>query len=144
MAVPTADIFQALTDAVVAFATGVGLPVEYPLRVFTPPTINPPAGIGRYLQMIFLPNSNQNFGWASDAPTEHSGILRLGVVDPLKVGPIVSYGLCDQIVVAFAKGSTFTKNSTVVQISEKPSLLTGIPDGQRVIYPVSIRYRTSG
>lgn len=140
------DIKQALFDHVsmnVAgttdwLANGVSFRVEFPDLTFTVPESDEK----RYLNVKHFPAPTTNYDLADDSQT-HSGTLQITLVDPNQLGELQASEITSQIVARFAKDTELRSGDAVVKIPQTPAVLGSIVDGQRTLYPVSIRYRCS-
>lgn len=131
-----AAIEIALSEATRVMAFSLNLPVLYPNIIND--TI-PPPDESDYIEVKHFPNVTDGYDWGSAIDIQ-TGIWQLGLVTTKRDG-VDRLVIIDQIGSYFARGMEFRSGQTVVKIEQPPSLLTVIVDGQKSIYPVSIRYR---
>lgn len=99
---------------------------------------------GRYLEVVIIPNNRKGDFWGSEQ--NYQGLLRLilhwqnddqGVYKPLEfVKSVCSYFSKETLL--FSEGGS----STVIQIYENPTLTGLLEEGDKLLYPVSISYRS--
>lgn len=131
------EIIRALSDATERVMFQLDITASFPDIPFTPPVDG-----SAWLECLHFPNVTDGFGW--NGPNIEQGIWQISLVRTDHVGSIPAVEICEKITAHFAKGSEFWFGDTVVKIEQPPSILTAIQDGQKVTYPVSIRYRASG
>lgn len=127
------EIYDAFTQLVTSFAAEKGLPCSYPGIGFTPPTGND----ARWLEFQWFPNRTQNYGLADDGPSLMQGFGQLAVCYRPGRGIMVGTPITDQIIAGFKKGTRFAGMS----VYEKPSTSSIIQDPDRIMHPVTIRWR---
>lgn len=124
-------IYDAFAGLVGAFAASIGLPCSYPGISFTPPTS------GSWLELQWFPNQTQNYGMEDDGPSLMQGFGQLAACYRPGAGIMVGTQLTDQIIAAFAKGTTFAG----MRVYRKPWTSTIIQDPDRDMHPVTIMWR---
>lgn len=125
------DIYDAFAELVVSFATAQGLPCSYPGLGFSPPATGP------WLELQWFPNQTQNYGMDDDGPSLMQGFAQLSACYRPGSGIMVGTAITDQIIAAFAKGTTFAG----MRVERKPWTSSIIQDPQRIMHPVTIRWR---
>jgi len=126
-------IYDAFTQLVTQFAAGADLVCSYPGIPFDPPT-----GKGaRWLELQWFPNRTQNYGLADDGPSLMQGFAQVAACYRPGQGIMVGTAITDQIIAAFAKGTKFAG----MAVYERPSTSSIIQDPERVMHPVTIRWR---
>lgn len=127
------EIYDAFTKLVTAFAAAQGLPCSYPGIGFTPPT----GKDAKWLELQWFPNRTQNYGLADDGPSLMQGFGQLAACYRPGKGIMVGTPITDAIIAAFAKGTRFAG----MAVYERPSTSSIIQDPERVMHPVTIRWR---
>jgi len=127
------EIYDAFAGLVVSFAASQGLLCSYPGLGFDPPS----GDDARWLELQWFPNQTQNYGMADDGPSLMQGFAQLSACYRPGRGIMVGTAITDQIIAAFAKGTTFAG----MRVERKPWTSSIIPDPQRIMHPVTIRWR---
>lgn len=125
------DIYDNFAGLVVSFAAATRLPCSYPGLGFKPP------GTGAWLELQWFPNQTQNYGLADDGPFLMQGFGQLSACYRPGQGIMVGTRITDQIIAAFAKGTTFAG----MRVERKPWTASVIQDPERIMHPVTIRWR---
>lgn len=126
-------IYDAFVALVIQFAADQGLTCAYPGVSFTPPTDND----ARWLELQWFPNETQNYGMADDGPSLLQGFGQLSACYRPGKGIMVGTRITDQIITAFAKGTTFAG----MRVYRMPWTSTIIQDPERHMHPVTIMWR---
>jgi len=127
------EIYDAFATLVTRFATVASLPCSYPGLGFTPPT----GADARWLELQWFPNQTQNYGMADDGASLMQGFAQLSACYRPGQGIMVGTAITDQIIAAFAKGTTFAG----MRVERKPWTSSIIQDPERHMHPVTIRWR---
>ncbi|WP_236546071.1 phage tail terminator-like protein [Stenotrophomonas sp. 364] len=106
---------------------------SYPGQGFTPPTGNG----ARWLELQWFPNRTENYGIEDDGPFLMQGFGQLSACYRPGQGIMVGTAITDQIIAAFAKGTTFAG----MRVERKPWTSRIIQDPERVMHPVTIPWR---
>jgi len=125
------EIYDAFARLVANFAAAASLPCAYPGLGFTPPAT------GAWLELQWFPNRTQNYGLADEGPSLKQGFGQLAACYRPGKGIMVGTVITDQIIAAFGKGTKFAGMS----VYEMPSTSSIIPDPERIMHPVTIRWR---
>lgn len=126
-------IYDAFTQLVTQFAAGADLVCSYPGIPFAPPTRKG----ARWLELQWFPNRTQNYGLADDGPSLMQGFGQLAACYRPGSGIMAGTAITDQIIAAFAKGTKFAG----MAVYERPSTSAIIQDPERIMHPVTIRWR---
>jgi len=126
-------IYDAFTQLVTQFAAGADLVCSYPGIPFDPPT----GKDARWLELQWFPNRTRNYGLADDGPSLMQGFAQVAACYRPGQGIMVGTAITDQIIAAFAKGTKFAG----MAVYERPSTSSIIQDPERVMHPVTIRWR---
>ncbi|OEZ02318.1 MULTISPECIES: phage tail terminator-like protein [Stenotrophomonas] len=127
------EIYEAFAALVTQFAAEQDLPCSYPGLTFTPPT----GKDARWLELQWFQNRTQNYGLDNDGPSLLQGFGQLSACYRPGKGIVVGTAITDQVIAAFRKGTTFAGMS----VYEKPSTSSIIQDPERILHPVTIRWR---
>jgi hypothetical protein len=131
------DIETALMNAAIEAAFQVGdLPLQVPNRVFNPPSD------GRYLRATHFRNPVNNLAWGDE--TLFQGVLQIDMFGAPDVGSIPLTTIGSALSTYFRKGRQFREGNALVEIQEKPSVLSEATNGHETFVPVSIRYQCFG
>lgn len=129
-----AAIYSAFAVLVTSFAAGLSppLPVAYPGIPFTPPTT------GEWLELAWFPNETQNYAMDNAAGAVHSGFFQVAACERPGAGIMVGATLAGAVVSAFPKGTAFSGAT----VERKPWISSVLVMDEKLIYPVTVRYRS--
>jgi len=125
------EIYDTFAGLVGAFAAAQNLPCSYPALGFKPPAT------GAWLELQWFQNETQNYGLADDGPSLKQGFGQLSACYRPGQGIMVGTRITDEIIAAFAKGTTFAG----MRVYRKPWTSALIQDPERIMHPVTIRWR---
>jgi hypothetical protein len=128
-----ADTYDAFAIALGTFAAQLSpaLPLSRLGITFDPPDS------GQWLEIGAFPNGTQNYGLADDAPALHQGFFRVGCCTRIGLGAVKVLNLAGAVAAAFPKGTVLGP----MKVQQPPSLGGVITQPDRLIVPVTIRYR---
>lgn len=86
--------------------------------------------------LIFGEPNNQEYG----EHYQEMGLLQIDLCYPMLSGPAATDARFELIRATFKRGTSFTKNSTIVTINRTPHISPAYTDGDRFIRPVKIRF----
>lgn len=97
----------------------------------------PEKDTARWLELQWFPNRAENYGIEDDGPSLMQGFGQLAGCYRPGQGIMVGTQMTDQIIAAFAKGTTFAG----MRVERKPWTSSIIQDPERVMHPVTIPWR---
>lgn len=122
------DLIYAAAKAV---ADSVSLPVKYP-------NMNSP-DVNEYIELVHIPNGPAKE--LLNASKNTQGILKMGVYSEPNKGELPTV-ICDLICAAFPMGRKLFGTGLVVEFYREPVINGAIENGQNVLYPVTLYYRS--
>lgn len=125
------EIYDAFAGLVANFAVAARLPCSYPGLGCKPPAT------GAWLELQWFPNQTQNYGLTDDGPALMQGFGQLSACYRPGQGIMVGTRITDQIIAAFAKGTTFAG----MRVYRKPWTSALIQYPERFMHPVTIPWR---
>lgn len=129
----TADILDAFCAHIGATAQTLSLPVAYPGVAFKPPAA------GGWIEVAAHWNGNEPYGLPNSGPSIELGFFRVLVCWRLGSGPMAAQSAAESVIAAIPKGSTFGPALT----ERAPSLSGAMADPDRIILPITVRWRAT-
>lgn len=100
-----------------------------------------PASGTLYLRESFLPGTTSPVGMAFGSTNNYVGIYQIDVCSPLgKEHKAAALAAIEQVLTQFARGTTLTESGVDVTL-HRADRLPAMPDGDRWVTPISVRYR---
>ena len=122
-------------ELVAQFATSRSLPVLYMGR----PSGAVPPDSGRWLEVRLYRNENIEYGVADDGPAPAQGFFRVLVCDRPGQSVVAATEDAEALSQAIPKGTAIGD----AFIERRPGIGGPIEDDDRVLHPVTFRYRTT-
>jgi len=116
---------QTVTDA-------LSVSVKWPNR-------NGPTDAATWLDVVHIPNGEALPGW-NDLKA-NQGLLNLGVYVSPDVGATTAAPIISALAAAFAQATVLHGTTTKVEIYAPPRIGRVFEDGQKAVFPLSVRYR---
>lgn len=69
------------------------------------------------------------------------GIFQVSLMYPAGTGPAAAEARAQAVRDQFKRGTSMTESGITVLVTDTPSIAQGIPDGDRFVVPVSIRFQ---
>lgn len=128
-------VLQTGVIAAVAASVTPALAVKYVGLAFTPP-----ADAAPWLEVVYIPNNNENEFWGSGKT--YRGLMRLLVHWPVdNEGAYGPMELAQSIAGYFNKGRQFTTTGgKTVTITDEPNMLGVLESAPDLLVPISVRY----
>lgn len=111
------------------------LSIAYEGVSFTPDATKP------HLAEFTLPANTDNPSMGR-SHSRYSGIYQVDVDVPATSGPVALRKLANAVAAHFSRGQSLTHTSTIVFVTNTPSIGPLMPDGGRIKRSVSIRYQS--
>lgn len=101
-------------------------------------SFSPPASSVPYQRsyILFSTPDNPEFG----SSHIELGIFQINLLYPLQAGPADAADRAELLRATFRRGSSFTNSGVTVNITRTPEVGQGLPDGDRWLVPVKIRF----
>lgn len=125
------NIRIALETALAAMAPSLATAWEN--TAFAPPASSVPY---QRAYILFSTPDNQEFG----ASHIQQGIFQINLLYPLQAGPADAADRAELIRASFRRGFSFTNSGVTVNITRTPEVGQGLPDGDRWLVPVKVRF----
>lgn len=127
-------IRDALNSVVLSMTLSQTLPVSWPAMKFDIPDD------GKFIEVFRLPNDQQSITWGAKEELSR-GVFRIGLHYPPDTGEAEPLALAAEIAAYFPKAAQIFYTGGKVELYDHPSIGAAIEDGQKRIYPISIRYQ---
>lgn len=126
------DVIEAIFYGLETRLNVLRYPIKAPGRTFVPPTNQ------KYIELVMIPENGADT-WGNEK--QFAGIIRIilhwknddaGIIPPSLV--------CEAIIAALPKDTTFTYGAARLVISTVPVQMQPLEDGHESLYPVTFRY----
>lgn len=126
------QLWDTFSGAVTTFAAAL----SPPLPVIHGGVHGTPPDAARWLETRFFPNKTENYGLSNDGPSMQRGFFQITVGERPGSGLVRGMAVAGQVITAFPKGTKFG----TFRVPVKPWISSVLQSGDRVLYPVTIRY----